>query len=1511
MAECRIRNVLCTVEPLWIEFNRIETGSWRRPELPLLPILLVVVIVIMSIVMVILFIWKFKHVLNFVTKWHHSFSNKILLGGHPEEIQPLHDMGSLDSDIIRNQVQILMRYLQPEDFIGRLMSRGVSTVEVEEYNMLLQEQQNQEKLIKFLTRIVNTKSKSNSLLAMVIECDPNFHCVSSEVADFIGQNMSILVECLDVDNGLADCLRSREVLTSEQYEKLSNKTRWDSYKEQNRELLTNMLPTRLESEHMCKMFLAALVETDQRHIFNFIHKSLDDVQEQEDDHRILTVELNRIDRNLFHLVNSIDPSPTFLDSLLRESCIIEQHRDRINAQQTKREKNRELLTIIRRRSYEDFETFKRVTQETQKNGILIVKLLEQDHGHVISVHCEINVEPDAMMSSEHTAELETEISSHLTDATILSQSMTQEVSSGLSGMHEVGIDMIGATPSGSVIVFFSCQTFQSIVAFKQMVLNGELTRILEVLFNRIIGLSAIFRVRLIVSLSESEYWSCIEEARRTIYSKIKSHNQQLESECYVRHMPGELLELILLKSMVGIMSVEWRSNVADIKSVSGSYNLYETLSNKTWMSAYISLKSVTYQWMRVRCMNRGVALKEFVLRRLHEHYNIFSEQLNCRYVLLDCLQEGGIITDEERRNIMEAGDDVATKTYEDIPELYWPQMRDSEQMLISNKKLLKYLFEKNYSQISEFLKLLNDICLTHMLNHFIDSEASRSFGDVCPLSYARRVNIIECGTAMVTSMDIFLLPGDREKMTETGRAFRKQIMSYSSAFDGRIEFSSSCLTPEKKLSKLSNEKNLIYSRIDEFDRHREVNPNRQNLAIATINELKDHREGNPDRQNLIDLLYTEGCISLYHKQHIEQQPTQQLQNLVMLQLIKNGSIRTYKVALEYFRSTNEFEVYNMLNRKYISEEIQSSEWIEGIPMESRIVAAWLENRIYVISMESDIVQVFQDGLEIECIDLEGMTDPRDITTSQLTGAVFISDYDNRCIWTIQMPGERITRWAVDGMPYNMSVSSSDVLIVCVYRGNRFYLDLYRSSEFLLMESILLPAVQYLYHAVQLLNENFPISYSNADELGSCLISELSSDGNIIVRTLDPRTLKLNPSYHWLPYYISVDEDENIFIADYENDRIVLLPSSWTDLQILLNNEQHGIISPWRLCYVREKQQMIVTQGKSNRSRQGVCVFDLRSHTPHPIDRRTIEYELDLIKSSLSETTQMNTEMFEGWNPMHILPDLQLIKRFEIIAEECSVVGVTWLEDKIYAVCRWSNIVHAFQDREPFDAVEEGIIIKEMTDPCDISASEVRRSTFISDNYNRCLWKVHTSDGTISKWEMEGRPETLSITPSDELLVVVDREDHHALIIFRCLDVNRSQSIPLPTDVKYIAHAVQSSNGNIFMAYSNKKFPNVFLISELSSDGKNFIRTFDPRSVRSLNMNSWQPDHMSFDGNGNLFVVDFYRNKIHLLNSELSDLQNLLKTFQSISFGQCRLCYVQKRQQLIVGHADFVSLFNLL
>ena len=265
-----------------------------------------------------------------------------------------------------------------------------------------------------------------------------------------------------------------------------------------------------------------------------------------------------------------------------------------------------------------------------------------------------------------------------------------------------------------------------------------------------------------------------------------------------------------------------------------------------------------------------------------------------------------------------------------------------------------------------------------------------------------------------------------------------------------------------------------------------------------------------------------------------------------------------------------------------------------------------------------------------------------------------------------------------------------------------------------------------------------------------------------------------------------------------------------------------------------------------------------------------------------------------------------MKQFDVEEEtqESPVKGVTWLENKIYVVCRGSNRVHVFPDQEPFQELkEEEIKISDMKQPWDMTASKVSQSIFITDRGERCLWRVQMPGGAISRHEMDGMPSTLYITSSDELIVVGVREDHWYLDIFSCSDVNRKQTIPMSSEIKEVLHAVRSSNGNTVMSFSTKEFPDVYQIGEVSVDGKTFIRTLDPRSLKSGNIEVWIPDHLiPFGTDGCLLVADFRHQQVHLLNSQLTDLQVLLKTYQHQLNKPHRLCFVTGTQHLIVGQA---------
>ena len=263
-------------------------------------------------------------------------------------------------------------------------------------------------------------------------------------------------------------------------------------------------------------------------------------------------------------------------------------------------------------------------------------------------------------------------------------------------------------------------------------------------------------------------------------------------------------------------------------------------------------------------------------------------------------------------------------------------------------------------------------------------------------------------------------------------------------------------------------------------------------------------------------------------------------------------------------------------------------------------------------------------------------------------------------------------------------------------------------------------------------------------------------------------------------------------------------------------------------------------------------------------------------------------------------------------------GVAWLENKIYVVCHRSNLVHVYPDQKPFDELKDDRIeIKGMKRPQDMAASGVSRSIFISDRVNRCIWRIQMPSKEISRWKIDGRPLGVSINSSDELIVVVVRDDRSYIDVYRYEDGGRIKEIDvegLVGGLLGLPSVVQSSNGNFIINHPSRDYFPVDLISEVSIDGRKIIRSFDPRSIESNELKNWSPWHLSIDEDDNIFVTDSSNNRVVLLNPRLDKHQILLNRDQHQIVGLQRLCYVREKQMLIVGHGRWstssVSLFTV-
>ena len=202
-----------------------------------------------------------------------------------------------------------------------------------------------------------------------------------------------------------------------------------------------------------------------------------------------------------------------------------------------------------------------------------------------------------------------------------------------------------------------------------------------------------------------------------------------------------------------------------------------------------------------------------------------------------------------------------------------------------------------------------------------------------------------------------------------------------------------------------------------------------------------------------------------------------------------------------------------------------------------------------------------------------------------------------------MPHKSINREKIVGELGRLSLNATgDSLIMPVDLGSHGHsLNIYRSLDVRMIKSITLEwlfIAQKVWHAVQLSNGNFIISYSVT---GMDFLSEISLNGKDLIRTFTFETLakkNLNMNKMWNLVHILVDKDDNILVADFEGDKIYLLNSQMTDLQVLLDEVRHQIYFPAALCLVEDKQQLIVGQGgrrsKGEFSGAAVSVFNFRS-----------------------------------------------------------------------------------------------------------------------------------------------------------------------------------------------------------------------------------------------------------------------------------------------------------------------------
>jgi len=124
-------------------------------------------------------------------------------------------------------------------------------------------------------------------------------------------------------------------------------------------------------------------------------------------------------------------------------------------------------------------------------------------------------------------------------------------------------------------------------------------------------------------------------------------------------------------------------------------------------------------------------------------------------------------------------------------------------------------------------------------------------------------------------------------------------------------------------------------------------------------------------------------------------------------------------------------------------------------------------------------------------------------------------------------------------------------------------------------------MMYPHHAVESPSLTFIISHENKQlKPWQCQISEVDTDGEVLRQFSGSRLSSLGETPH-----VAVDSHGNIFLADGDNRRILLLDSQLT-LRRVIEKHQLNYEEPDRLCYREQTGQLLVGLIDS------VAVFDV-------------------------------------------------------------------------------------------------------------------------------------------------------------------------------------------------------------------------------------------------------------------------------------------------------------------------------
>jgi len=203
------------------------------------------------------------------------------------------------------------------------------------------------------------------------------------------------------------------------------------------------------------------------------------------------------------------------------------------------------------------------------------------------------------------------------------------------------------------------------------------------------------------------------------------------------------------------------------------------------------------------------------------------------------------------------------------------------------------------------------------------------------------------------------------------------------------------------------------------------------------------------------------------------------------------------------------------------------------------------------------------------IDVNDLSVPGDIVACERTSQLYVAD-EQKCVRRVSSDGTDIKHWLPKSpddklTPWSLSVTSARLLVTSYDTSQLRQFDADGDE----LRRVQLPDDMYPQHAVESPTGTFIVSLPNT-QLEQCQVVEVNTGGEVLRQFSGSHLQSLGFAPH-----VAVDSHGNIFVADEDNRRILLLSDHLSLRRVIIDEHQLNYYSPRRLCYREDKGQLLV------------------------------------------------------------------------------------------------------------------------------------------------------------------------------------------------------------------------------------------------------------------------------------------------------------------------------------------------